>query len=309
MTYKDFVQEYTYALQKAAGPDAVIEQQAVQKANITKTALIIKQPDTCIAPTIYPEEEFKRHLAGMSIAELAAEAVSIAKQASIYEIDPKQLSDPSYILSHAYCAVVGKEANAALLTKCPHEDLADLAVIARCSVGAEGSFIITKEACQAAMLTPEEVMDAAHRGTERQSFRLENMASVMARMTGDPALAEDAQASPLYVLTNSSGIDGAAGIIKSGMLQEASRRIAEERGYGESIKLFILPSSRHEVLLLPEGHAPELEEMKTMVREINRSIVSPEDRLSDSVYYFDGRHITLADSAILGKTDATAITI
>ncbi len=54
--------------------------------------------------------------------------------------------------------------------------------------------------------------------------------------------------------------------------------------------LIILPSSRHEIILLPFGMAATPErwkEMQTMVSEINHGgTVSAEDFLSDSIYAF-----------------------
>ena len=49
---------------------------------------------------------------------------------------------------------------------------------------------------------------------------------------------------------------------------------------------YILPSSIHEVILVPER-------MQEMVKEINQTGVAPEEVLSDSVYYFDGEEIRI----------------
>ena len=52
--------------------------------------------------------------------------------------------------------------------------------------------------------------------------------------------------------------------------------------------LFIYPSSIHEVLVLPdEGTRKQRAKLKEMVEEVNETNVSPEERLSNSVYYFD----------------------
>ena len=50
---------------------------------------------------------------------------------------------------------------------------------------------------------------------------------------------------------------------------------------------YILPSSIHEVILVPESSAPPLKDLQEMVKEINATEVSPEDKLSDSVYRYD----------------------
>ena len=50
--------------------------------------------------------------------------------------------------------------------------------------------------------------------------------------------------------------------------------------------LVILPSSIHEVLLIPYEEALSFEELSSMVSHINRSEVPVEDRLSDQVYLY-----------------------
>ena len=48
----------------------------------------------------------------------------------------------------------------------------------------------------------------------------------------------------------------------------------------------VLPSSIHEVLLLPDRGDQNYEELCRTVASINRSEVDPEERLSNNVYLF-----------------------
>ena len=74
-------------------------------------------------------------------------------------------------------------------------------------------------------------------------------------------------------------INGAAALFYPGIMKQAAALM--EGSY------YILPSSVHEVILLPEECAPDFRELEKMVRQINRSQVLPEDRLSDHVYHYD----------------------
>lgn len=49
----------------------------------------------------------------------------------------------------------------------------------------------------------------------------------------------------------------------------------------------MLPSSVHEMMILPVDDVAKGRELKAMVQEINLESVSPEERLSDHIYYFD----------------------
>lgn len=82
----------------------------------------------------------------------------------------------------------------------------------------------------------------------------------------------------LHVLTNRESMYGAAVILYDGVL----RRFAKKRGSD----LYILPSSIHEVLLMPCTTQMEAAWLRKTVREINQTKVSKEEVLSDNVYLY-----------------------
>ena len=84
---------------------------------------------------------------------------------------------------------------------------------------------------------------------------------------------------PVYVLTSVSQSYGAGYMFDHGLLEEISKKMGE--GY------YVLPSSVHEVLLVPRRDSMPVEQLKDMVYTVNRSQVSPEERLSDQVQYYD----------------------
>ncbi len=51
--------------------------------------------------------------------------------------------------------------------------------------------------------------------------------------------------------------------------------------------LYLLPSSIHEILAVCPDPARDLSYLTDMVKELNQTSVSPEEYLSDNVYYFD----------------------
>ena len=50
--------------------------------------------------------------------------------------------------------------------------------------------------------------------------------------------------------------------------------------------LLILPSSVHEVLVIPDAGWDDYEELNAMVRAVNRDMVSKEEQLSDHIYRY-----------------------
>lgn len=82
----------------------------------------------------------------------------------------------------------------------------------------------------------------------------------------------------MFVLTNESGLFGASALFYPGVID----RISEILGVG----LYILPSSVHEVIILPDTGAHDAEALKQMVMQANRTVVEPNEVLSDNVWYY-----------------------
>lgn len=86
---------------------------------------------------------------------------------------------------------------------------------------------------------------------------------------------------PIYVLTNTKRVYGAGTILYKGMKEVLEEKVGEET--------IIIPSSIHEVIVLPT-YLGEKESITDMIREVNRTVVAPEEVLSDRPYelYSDG---------------------
>ena len=87
------------------------------------------------------------------------------------------------------------------------------------------------------------------------------------------------QTCPMYVMSNSVGIYGAAVVLYDGEL----RRLASALGRD----LIILPSSVHEVLVIPYNEELVMGDLREMVRHVNESEVPEEEVLSDNVYWYN----------------------
>ncbi|MBR3244373.1 MAG: hypothetical protein IKF90_17060, partial [Parasporobacterium sp.] len=83
----------------------------------------------------------------------------------------------------------------------------------------------------------------------------------------------------MTVLSNKMTMFGAAAIAYDGMLD----KIAEKAG----TDLIVIPSSLHEVIILPDNGIFDYKDLENMVQEVNRYEVRPEDKLSDHLYHYD----------------------
>lgn len=83
----------------------------------------------------------------------------------------------------------------------------------------------------------------------------------------------------IYVLTNDSGMFGAAVMLHEPTLN----RLQEQLGSA----FYVLPSSVHEVLIVPERESYDPEMLRETVEGVNSTVVAETDFLSDNVYRYD----------------------
>ena len=110
------------------------------------------------------------------------------------------------------------------------------------------------------------------------------MSDAIERMTGIEVLGdiEDTDKEDMmYILSNRIRSHGAAAILYEGCL-EGIGAILEENYY-------ILPSSVHEVILVPESYAPGCGELTSLIREMNETQIVKDEMLSNHVYYYDSK--------------------
>lgn len=81
----------------------------------------------------------------------------------------------------------------------------------------------------------------------------------------------------MYVLTNSEQQLGSGLIVHDKVLRHILDTIGED--------IYILPSSLHELIIIPSSVVDDENYLTKMVHEINTHEVEPEDRLSDDVYH------------------------
>ena len=93
----------------------------------------------------------------------------------------------------------------------------------------------------------------------------------------------------MYVLTNADKMNGANSILDAKTMEDISEKIGGD--------FYILPSSLHEVIILPDTPEMDKDYLEHMVQDINAGQVAPEDKLSDHVYMYDSveKEIVLAD--------------
>lgn len=114
---------------------------------------------------------------------------------------------------------------------------------------------------------------------DEDGYAIQRIDGVIGDLLANHFAPDDIEDLHLYALTNKKFFWGASGILDKRIIQS----FAKETGHS----LYIIPSSIHEALLLPDLGQINKEELDQMVREVNATQVEEYDRLSDHVYYYD----------------------
>ena len=200
-------------------------------------------------------------------------------------------------------AVVNTEANREFLENAPHRQLQDLSVVYRIRLGndeygKEISMKINNDIMNQMELTEQNLFDLASENTNRiypaKAVSMEEqIREILQRQGMDNETIDvlvDARMlreSPLWVVKNDAPVGGAAIIANTDVFDELSRKIGDD--------LYIIPSSVHEVLVMPAGQNDALK-LADMVLDINRTETLLADRLSNQIYKYDkeNKEITMA---------------
>lgn len=249
-----------------------------------RRGLVIKKKDEAVAPTIYLDDYLKMVNEGAPFSDIMNDIFSAAEGAKIPEIEPDFFSDFEKVRNRIIMRLVPEDINRTLLNEVPYFMWNDLAVVFYCSlpetIMEDAGILVRNEHLKQWDISPDYLSENACLNMPRISKAvILPMASILLECGAgefDPELTDNC---PMYILTNERKLYGASALVWSDKLSELSRTLGRN--------LFILPSSVHEVILLPDTGDEEPERLKEIIHEVNETQVSPEEKLSDELYYYD----------------------
>ena len=291
-----------------------VEVRQVLKNNDTVLdGLTIQDPDTNVAPTIYLNQFFEEYQNGRDLNDIIGDIADVYIANTVdKQMDVSIVTDFEKAKGNILPRLVNAEENQELLAQRPHMIMDDLAVTYHLEMGKSEngnmSVAITNTILDTYGISQEELHDLAVANLEEKMPAIfQGMSEVVKEMMlpqimSDLDLSKEAaldyieQMIPdgneqMYVLSNDSRLHGAAAVLN----EKAMEDIAEKVG-GD---FFILPSSIHELLVVPKQDGMELSDLEAMVQEVNATQVAPEEKLSDHVYEYDAKEKELyrADKA------------
>lgn len=290
MTYELFKEALITELSNHFPPDAQIAIHRLPRNNqACLEGLTIMEAGSNVAPAIHLAEHYSHLSEGRSFLQVFQDILDVYERlrpqaelnVTLLESRASQKSRIAYKLVHY-------ERNRQLLATVPHIPYLDLAIIFYSLLNTDPSgsatVLIQNSHLKRWELSPEQLYELAQENTPiLLPPRIDNLMSLLQDIPGEHMLElpmddPDGEGSPLYLLTNQSGLQGAACILYPGILQGFAR----QKGHD----LYIIPSSIHETLLLPVSASLTADELNEMIRDTNRTQLAPEEILSDHAYYY-----------------------
>lgn len=291
--YSEYVEEVREAVERETGNRVTV--QKVNKNNgLVLDGLTILAEGVNVSPTIYLNGFFEEYLSDG--------AVAVAKRIlAIYEANkPKESVDISFFMDiekvrpKIKMKLINYEKNKELLEHVPYVRFLDLAIVfmvvlkSNCDNGF-ASILIYNHHLDFWSMDAENLYNLAMENTA-DDFEIIPMRSVIEAIMDEESagIIMNNGEIEMSILTNYSRLQGAAGMLHKEIIKQYMKETKAD-------KVWIIPSSIHETLLIPCDLMPDMEYVKGMVKEVNATQVQPEEILSDNVYVYDGNEITIAE--------------
>lgn len=296
MTYKQFLnyvkEQSVYEFEHPEEYKASINH-VVKNNSVKLDGICLHRAGDTLSPTVYLNQFYEEYLEGRPLHSIISEIAStLSNEIPELEFNTRLYDNYDAIRHQIIFRLVNYERNEELLSSCPYLPFCDLAITFRWLVHSDStgiaSALITNKEMELWNITLEELYQTASENT-RKLFpaTLEPIQQLLNRyIDSDEDIQELLEHTPdefqLYMLSNEPRINGSTCMIYDGLLADFTKKLKKD--------VYILPSSIHEVLLMPVGNEINEQALLNLVREANRTVVGLPDILSDSIYRYDSKH-------------------
>ena len=294
-TVKETIKDYLPDEYKNASVDVY----PFKKLNENYLGMTVRTEGQRTSPTLNLNMFYQKmqdvHMDMKDIMEKMADVVQIIP----IDIDMDVLTNYEKAKENLFIRVSDADRNQEILSNVPHTRVENLAITYHifANSGADGiaSTIVTHEMMRLFGVSKDQLhQDALENSPKLFPVKVDSMDKMMENMMRNDMRAAGVKEEdidqmmeemyqtmgvPLTIVTNEQMLDGAAVLFYPGQMDQI----------GELLKgdYYILPSSTHEMLVLPDDGEMTSRELKRMVMAVNNSEVRPEEKLADEVYHYD----------------------
>lgn len=287
MNYQQFIEEVERRVkEKIKGNETITVyiHTAVKNNGKERKGITVSEKGIHISPTIYLEEYFQQFQEGKPIEKIVEKILQLYEEVKCsHPCEESLLQNYEELKGKFACKLIHRGKNEKLLNDIPYVPWMDLAIVAfvllEVSPYGTATVLVRKEHLEIWGLTEAQLFDEAKKNTPiLLPYQFCPMRKLLREICPYAVDEGEEEEESLYVLSNKLRSFGAASMLYDGILEKVGQKLGEN--------YYILPSSIHEVIVVPESKSPVKQDLEEMVREINETQVEEEEVLSDRVYYF-----------------------
>lgn len=298
MEYHVFLHEVEINVKKKVATGQKVVMNTVIKNNDQKLdAISIIEDNRSFVPNVYVNRYYKEYLQGVkSMDEIVNEIIQMNETNDCPNDYVSDIDDFNMISKRLIYRLVNLTLNSERLKGVPFKSVGDLAtvyhVVAHMDTDGVASFYVSNDMLNRWGVSIDTIDKLATDNT-RKLFPeiLRSMTDLIQEMifgvdgdsnNKDKHLFADMGGDDdikMYVLSNKSGINGASAILYKDVLKDFALQMKSN--------LYILPSSIHEVIIVPAIKKLKLSNLREMVVDVNKNEVPLSEVLSNEVYYYN----------------------
>lgn len=303
MNYENFCEQIKETVGSLLGEEYSVRLVKTDKLNgLTLISLVILGHEDTMAPNIYLEPYYVEFKITGKIKSISDKIISLYHSANKRpELADIKFTDYLTIKDRIFCKLINYDKNRSFLNNIPHKRYLDLAVIFCLLVKKDGkglaSITIKNELMEQWVITVDNLYEKALENTPLL-FKpsVQPMEDIIRGIISDKHPSGDGTDGmdeflpelltqqhlfnnpPMFVAGNRCGLGGAAYMLQKGELHTLSHKL--------NSNLYILPSSIHELMIIPYTDSISKDALLTMVQEVNATQVAPDEFLADNVYLY-----------------------
>ena len=299
MNYEGFLTHVQESVSDIIGEEGKVSISHIIKNNgMELDGLIIMMKDSNVSPTIYLNSYYGESCTGRPFEEIVDDIINVYNEnKDKVTICADFFLNFENIKEKIVYKVINYDQNKKLLQKVPHKKILDLAVVFYCLIEqgelGNATALIYNTHLQNWNVDVDAIYEIAMENTPKLlKSNIKKMADIIKELfmqeenncedkdvdIFDNMNADDISAD-MFVLTNVSRINGAACMLYEDVLSNFANSIDSD--------LYILPSSIHEVIIVPQVNNLDKTELCQMVKEVNAEGVADDEILSDHVYVYN----------------------
>lgn len=287
MNYQQFIEEVERRVkEKIKGNETITVyiHTAVKNNGKERKGITVSEKGIHISPTIYLEEYFQQFQEGKPIEKIVEKILQLYEEVKCsHPCEESLLQNYEELKGKFACKLIHRGKNEKLLNDIPYVPWMDLAIVVfvllEVSPYGTATVLVRKEHLEIWGLTEAQLFDEAKKNTPiLLPYQFCPMRKLLREICPYAVDEGEEEEESLYVLSNKLRSFGAASMLYDGILEKVGQKLGEN--------YYILPSSIHEAIVVPESKSPVKQDLEEMVREINETQVEEEEVLSDRVYYF-----------------------